>query len=184
MDDHQIIELYFARSETAIQETDQKYGKLCFGIAWNILFNREDAEECVNDTYLGVWNAIPPQRPYSFSAFISKITRNLSLKRLSYNTAIKRFHQTDLPFSELEATLPDNRFNPVIDDEGLGQIISDFLHSEKEESRNVFIRRYWFFDSVTDIAERYSFSESKVKSMLLRTRNRLRECLKKEGVYL
>ncbi len=182
MNDLQIIELYFARDEKAIKETDTKYGKLCFNVANNILNNSQDSEECVNDTYLNVWNTIPPTRPDHFKAFICKITRNLSLKKLEFKTALKRTPNALVTFDELEAILPDNRMNPDIDNEEIGKIISTFLQGESEDARNVFVRRYVYFDSVSNIAARYSFTESKVKNLLYHSRNRLRKCLKKEGI--
>ena len=182
MDDLMIIELYFSRNEQAIKETDIKYGKLCFSMANNILFNDEDSEECVNDTYLSVWNKIPPTRPNNFRAFICKIVRNLSMKKLEFNRALKRTQNVTVSYTELEEILPDTRTAPEWEYENLGKIISDFLQHEKEDARNVFIRKYYFFDSISDIAERYSFTESKVKNMLYHSRNKLRECLKKEGI--
>lgn len=182
MDDLMIIELYFARDEQAIKETDIKYGRLCFTLAINILGNDEDSEECVNDTYLSVWNKIPPTKPNNFMAFICKITRNLSIKRLDYNKAKKRTPESFVSFTELEEVLPDNNIMPEIKNAEIGKLISEFLKHEKPESRAVFIRKYWFFDSVSDIAARYSFTESKVKNMLYHSRNKLREFLKKEGI--
>lgn len=184
MDDLQIIELYFSRNETAIKETDKKYGRLCFNIAMKILSNGEDSEECVNDTYLGVWNKIPPTRPHNFRAFICKITRNLSLKRADYNHAMKRHSDLLVSFSELENVLPDYSIVSDIDNEGIGKAIGAFLLTEKEETRNVFVRKYFFFDSISEIAQRYSFSESKVKSMLQYTRERLKKYLEKEGIAI
>lgn len=184
MDDLIIIELYFARDEKAIRETDIKYGRLCFSIAINVLGNDEDSEECVNDTYLSVWNKIPPTRPNNFMAFICKITRNLSLKRLDYNKAMKRNPELIVSFTELEDVLPDNHIMPDIGNAEIGKLISNFLKHESPNVRAVFIRKYWFFDSISDIAKRYSFSESKVKNMLYHSRNRLREYLKKEGVEI
>lgn len=185
MDDLMIIELYFARNERAIKETDIKYGKLCFNVANNILSNDEDSEECVNDTYWSVWNAIPPTRPKNFVAFICRIVRNLSLKKLDFNFASKRSQNVMVSFSELEEILPDNRINPDYGYEEIGKLISNFLQQEKEDARNVFIRKYYFFDSIKDITERYSFTESKVKNMLYHTRNKLREYLKKkEGIEI
>ncbi|MGN0299220.1 MAG: RNA polymerase sigma factor [Lachnospiraceae bacterium] len=184
MNDLQIIELYFARDEQAIKETDIKYGKMCFHVANNFLSNDEDAKECVNDTYLSVWNKIPPTRPNNFKAFICKITRNLSLKKLELSNAKKRSANIIVSLSELEEILPDNRISPNIEDEEIGRLISDFLWNEKEEIRNVFLRKYWYFDSISDIAAQYSFSETKVKSMLFRTRNKLREYLRKEGIQI
>ena len=184
MDDLQIIELYFARDEQAIKATDDKYGRLCLCIAGNILSNREDSEECVNDTYLNVWNRIPPTRPDNFKAFICKITRNLSLKKLEAANARKRTGAAILSLEEIEETVPDSGVSPEIRDEELGKLISAFLRKQKDDARNVFLRKYWFFDPVSDIAKRYAFSESKVKSMLFHTRNKLRDYLKKEGIEL
>lgn len=184
MEDRQIIELYFERDEQAIRETDGKYGRLCRSIAQKLLESREDCEECINDTYWSVWKRVPPTRPENFKAFLCKITRNLSLKRFDYNRAAKRNSELCTSLSELEAVLPDERIREDVQEEEIGKAISDFLRAEPEKSRMVFLRRYWFFDSIAEIAERYSFSESKVKSMLFRTRNRLREYLEKEGIEL
>jgi len=184
MDDQQIIDLYFDRNEQAITETDVKYGKLCHSIAYNILSNREDTEECVNDTYIGVWNAIPPTRPNNFMAFVCRIARNLSLKRLEFLKREKRSADVILSLDELSAVLPDERYAPDVSDEDVGRLISQFLRTQKEDVRNVFIRKYYFFDSVKEIAERYSFTESKVKNMLFYTRNKLKDYLIKEGVEI
>lgn len=184
MDDLQIIELYFARDENAIKETAIKYGKLCFNVANNILSNDQDAEECVNDTYLNVWNMVPPTRPNYFKAFICKITRNLSLKKLECKMALKRTPNAIVSFEELESVLADNSMNPDIENEEIGKIISAFLRSESEESRNVFIRKYVYFDSISDIAVKYSFTDSKVKNLLYRSRKRLRDYLRKEGIQI
>ncbi len=184
MNDGNIIDLFFERNESAIRETEKKYGKLIFGISKNILGNTQDAEECTNDTYLGVWNAIPPARPISLMAFVAKVARNLSLKRLEYNRAEKRSAYELVSLSELEEILPDEEIPEDITEEELGKIISDFLMTEKEDARNVFMRKYWFFDSIEAISERYSFSESKVKSMLFHTRNRLKKYLKDRGIHV
>lgn len=184
MDDLMIIELYFERNEKAIRETDIKYGRLCFSVAINILGDCNDSEECVNDTYLNVWNKIPPTRPNNFMAFICKIARNLSLKRLDYNKAKKRMPELLVSLTELENILPYSSIMPDIESEKIGKLISEFLRHEKPDARAVFIRKYWFFDSIRDIAVRYSFSESKVKNMLYHSRNKLREYLKKEGIEI
>lgn len=184
MEDFQIIALYFARNELAIAETGRKYGRLCFNIAHNILYNNEDSEECVNDTYLNTWNTIPPKKPSNFMAFLCKITRNLSLKRLNYNTAQKRNPELLVSFDELEAVLPDEQIQEQVSDKEIGAAISRFLKTVSADSRNVFIRKYWFCDSIKTISERYSFSEGKVKSMLHRTRKGLKEYLEKEGISL
>ncbi len=182
MEDVQIIKLYFARDEKAIQETEHKYGRLCFRIAHNILYNIEDSEECVNDTYLGAWNTIPPKNPKNFMAFLCKITRNLSLKRLDYHMAQKRNPELLASFDELEAVLPDRQIEARVRDEDIGAAISRFLKTESADSRNVFLRKYWFCDSIKTISRQYSFSEGKVKSMLHRTRKRLKKYLEKEGI--
>ena len=184
MDDLHIIELYFARDERAIRETDVKYGKLCHRIAYNILNNHEDSEECVNDTYVGVWNAVPPTRPNNFMSFVCKITRNLSLKRLEFMKREKRSAEVLVSLDELAAILPDERYAPDVSDEDVGKLISAFLRNQKEDVRNVFIRKYYFFDSIRDIAERFGFTESKVKNMLFYTRNKLKDHLIQEGVEL
>ncbi len=184
MDDLQIIELYFERNENAIKETDSKYGKLCLNIAYNILKSEEDSKECVNDTYLGVWNAIPPTRPVNFMSFVCKIARNLSLKRLTFLKREKRSADVILSLSELSEVLPDERYAPGVSNEEVGKLISVFLRTQSEEARNVFIRKYFFFDSVAEIGESFGLSESKVKNILFRTRNKLREFLLKEGVEI
>ena len=184
MDDLKIVELYFERDEQAIKETDAKYGKLCYRIAYNILNNLEDSEECVSDTYVGVWNAIPPTRPGNFKAFVCKIARNLSLKRLEFMMREKRSADMLLSLDELAEVLPDERYAPDISDEDIGKLISSFLRKQKEDVRSVFIRKYFFFDSIGEIAERFGFTESKVKNMLFYTRNKLRDYLMKEGVEI
>jgi len=184
MDDQKIVELYFFRSEQAIKETDIKYGKLCRSIAYNILQNDEDAEECVDDTYIGVWNTIPPKKPDNFMAFICKIARNLALKRLESETRQKRSQATVISISELEEILPDESIAADVSNEEIGKLISNFLRKEKADIRKVFIRKYYFFDSVSEIAERYGFTESKVKNMLYHTRNKLKEYLIKEGIEI
>ena len=181
MDDESIIELYFGRDEQAIRETAAKYGGLCFRVANNILGCREDAEESVNDAYLAVWNAIPPAKPDSLRAFICKVVRNRALKRLEYNTAKKRLSGALVPFAELEEMITDGSPPPDVSAEELGKLIGIFLNTQSADARCVFVRRYWCFDKVSDIAKRYSFGESKVKTLLSRTRKRLKEFLIKEG---
>ena len=184
MNNHRIIELYFARDEEAIKQTDIKYGKLCHSVAYNILNNNEDSEECVNDTYIGVWNAIPPTRPNNFMAFVCKITRNLSLKRLEAMSRQKRSQAILISLDELAEVLSDESIANGVSDEDIGKLISDFLRNEKSEIRDVFIRKYYFFDSIGDIARRYDFTESKVKNMLHHTRTKLKDFLIKEGIEI
>ncbi len=182
IDDRNIIGLYFARDERAIRETAEKYGRLCHRIAYHILNNQQDAEECVNDTYMGVWNAIPPAEPDSLMSFVCGIARNLSLKRLEFLHRQKRSVEVLLPLDELADVLPDERYAPDADGAEVGRLISRFLRAQKEDVRNVFIRRYYFFDSVAAIAKRYGFTESKVKNMLFHTRNKLKKVLIQEGI--
>jgi RNA polymerase sigma-70 factor (ECF subfamily) len=173
--------MYWARDEQAIAQTKMKYGAMLRALAYHILHNREDSEECENDTYLGAWNAIPPARPQNLTAFVAKIARNLSLKRLEYLTRDKRSANMTVSFCELEEILPDSVAESV-GDERLGALMSEFLRTQKSEVRQVFVRKYYFFDTVEDIAKRYSFSESKVKSILYHTRKRLKEYLSREGI--
>ena len=184
MNDLSIIELYFARDEEAIKQTDIKYGKLCHSVAYNILNNNGDSEECVNDTYIGVWDAIPPSKPNNFMAFVCKITRNLSLKRLEAMSRQKRSQATIVSLDELAEVLPDGSIADGVSDEEIGKLISDFLRNKKSEIRDVFIRKYYFFDSIGDIARRYDFTESKVKNMLHHTRTKLKDFLIKEGIEI
>ncbi|MBQ3195400.1 MAG: sigma-70 family RNA polymerase sigma factor [Clostridia bacterium] len=184
MDDTRIIELYFKRDEQAIKETELKYGRLCYSISYNILNNREDAEECVNDTYIGAWNAIPPAKPNNFTAFVCRIARNLALKRLEFLGRDKRSQNMTVSLEELAEVLPDERYAPDTSDKAVGKLISKFLGKQKEYVRNIFVRRYYFFDTVAEIAQRYSFTESKVKNILFFTRKKLKDYLIKEGVEI
>jgi RNA polymerase sigma-70 factor (ECF subfamily) len=175
MDDAKIIELFFDRSEDAIAETAKKYGRLCQYIALNILSNNEDSEECVNDTYLGVWNAIPPQRPNIFSAFIGKITRNLALKKYEYISAEKRNPDVTCSLTELEDCVSGRDYiENELENAHIEKAISDFLWLQGEEKRTVFIRRYWYFEPIESISGRCGFSKSKVTSMLYHTRQKLK----------
>jgi len=182
MEDPGIIALFFRRDERAVAETEEKYGRLCHSIAYRVLQSREDAEECVNDTWAALWNAIPPARPQNLAAFACRITRNLALKKLSYLKREKRSPDVLLSLEELEGVLPDERTAPALQEERVGELISRFLHTQKEEARLVFLRRYYFFDSIEEIAHRFGFTESKVKSMLFYTRRKLKKYLIKEGI--
>ena len=184
MEDSKIVQLYWQRDEQAVRETQAAYGRLCYGIAYNILNSHEDAEECVNDAYVAVWNAIPPAKPDCFMAFLCKIVRNCSLKRLAYLTRQKRSAALTESFEELAEVLSQERVATDEDEKEIGKLISCFLRTQKQEVRLVFVRKYFFFDSIEAIAKRCSFSESKVKNMLFRSRKRLREYLKKEGVLI
>ena len=184
MDDNMIINLYWERSETAISETANKYGGYCTQIAMNILKNREDSEECVNDTYFKTWNSIPTQRPNILMSFLGRITRNLSLDKYKKRSAQKRGgNEFDLLLSELENCVPSNSNVEAEYEAGAtAKIIDSFLYSIDQENRIVFTRRYWYADSIESIANRLGISESKVKSILFRTRNKLKSYLEKEGV--
>lgn len=186
MDDNAIIDLYWERSESAISQTATKYGKYCNTIAMNILRNSEDADECVSDTYLKVWNAIPPERPSSLSAFLGKITRNLSLNKYKEQRTQKRGgDEVTLILDELEDCIPSSRsVESEMESRTIAEAINTFLISIESESRIVFVRRYWYADSVGSISSRFQMSESKVKSMLYRTRNKLRLYLEKEGITI
>lgn len=183
MEDSGIIELFWTRNEEAIRETSAKYGKLCFHIAHNILESREDCEECVNDTYLGVWNAIPVQRPNRFSVFISRITRNLALKKCAYNTAAKRNAAAATPLEELEDCVSGRDFvENEAENRRIERVINAFLDKLEPEKRDIFLCRYWYFEPIDSICARTGFSQSKVKSMLFHTRKKLRAYLEREGV--
>lgn len=185
MNDEQIIDLFFKRSEQAIVELDDKYGRVCHSVSYNILGNVQDAEECVNDAYLGTWNAIPPAKPNPLLAFVCKIVRNISLKRYEQNTAKKRNSYYDLAIEELEDCLADSRTIEVeIEERELIRYIEKFLDSLSKENRVIFLRRYWFSDSYADIAMRVNLSEKNISVRLTRIREKLREYLLKNGVLL
>lgn len=185
MEDEKIIELYWERKEDAIAETAAKYGRLLFRIAGNLLRSREDREECVNDTYLGLWNAIPSQRPSPLSVFAGRITRNLALKKYEYLSAEKRKPEAVCSLEELgDCVSGQASVESEAEGRRIGQCISDFLWKLEEEKRTVFLCRYWYFDSVESIARRTGYSQSKIKSMLFHTRKKLRDYLESEGIEL
>ena len=191
MEDKQIVDLYWERNERAIAESDAKYGAFCARIAMNILDNAQDAEECVNDTYLRAWNAIPPDRPVKLGAFLGKITRNLSLDRYKAKKTAKRGNSLFLvSLDELSECVPDGStgFGSGFDEETearrIGDCINRFLRRQSGEARDVFICRYFYSDSIGEIARRFGLSESKVKSMLHRARGKLKKFLESEGIRL
>lgn len=186
MEDQQILQLYNERSEAAIAETAAKYGKYCHTIAYNILYNEEDAEECVNDTYLKAWNVIPPQIPEKLSAFLGKITRNLAITKYRYNSSKKRGNgQVALALEELAECIPAaNTTEQAISDKLFVEELNTFLESLSAEKRKIFMQRYWYLRPVAEIAEEFAISESKVKMILLRTRNKLKQALEKEGIMV
>ncbi len=182
MEDNQIIQLFFDRDESALKETEMKYGRLCYKIAYDALNDADDAWECANDTYLTLWNAIPPAKPDNFAAYLCKIARNHSLKKLEYRSAKKRSAPPLVSLSELEETLPDASYRFEVEESELGKLINEFLHKQKKAVRRVFVRRYYFHEGLAEIAERYGFTQSKVKSMLFHTRNKLKKFLSEKGV--
>lgn len=186
MDDVRIIELYWQRDKQAITETQTKYSKYLYSIAHNILKNKEDAEECENDTYLAAWNTIPPQKPQWLSAFLGKITRNLSLKKFRLTQAKKRGGKsTTLPIDELYDCIAESRaFEYERKAQELASVLNTFLKSLDKEQRRIFVCRYWYCDSISDIAKQFGYSQSKVKMALLRTRQKLLEFLNKEEIYI
>ena len=185
MNDASIISLYWERSENAIKETDIKYGKLCNHLANNILNNVCDAEECVNDSYLTVWNSIPDERPNNFSAFLCRIVKNLSFKKLEHISAQKRKPEMLVSLNELQDCLSSSTDTEIsYDTAELGKIISRFLREQSETNRNIFVRRYWYYESVKDIAADYGFKEKKVSNILFETRKKLKRFLELEGYNL
>ena len=185
MDDIKIIDLFFARSELAIEALDGKYGAICHNLSRSILKDQQDAEECVNDAYLGVWNAIPPHRPNPLSVFVCKIVRNISIMRYRANTALKRNSNYDSTMEELEDCLASSALvEDSLEEKELISIIEDFLRGLSQENRVIFLRRYWYGESLEAIAAGLGCSGGKVKSSLFRTRGKLKAYLEEEGVAL
>lgn len=186
VNDSAIIDLYWARKEQALEETDLKYGGFCRTIAYNILHSREDSEECVNDTWMRAWNTMPPQRPSVLQSFLGKITRNLSLDRYKASRADKRGGgQMPLALEELGDCIPaSNSVEEALELEELTRLVDRFLRDLPEKECCIFLRRYWYVDSTKEIAKRYEMAEGSVKSTLYRVRQKLRACLEKEGVVL
>ena len=182
MEDQRIVELYWQRSEQALRETQSKYANYCYAIAYNILGNREDSEESVNDTYLDAWNSMPPHRPTILSTFLGKITRRISIDKLRARNAEKRGGSNlTLALEELEECLSTrDDLQKDLEIQILSDAINRFLEALSDTERRVFLCRYWYVDSVESIAEQFGFSQSKVKSMLLRTREKLKKQLQKE----
>ena len=185
MDDAKIIALYEARDEAAIAETQKKYDGYCHYIAERILPSREDAEECVNDAYHKAWNTIPPQKPESLASYIGMLTRQLSLNRYKLNHRQKRGEGTlPLILDELAECVGDNGDMPTADDLALRDALDRFLRELPQRDRMVFLRRYWYADAVKRIATDYDMREGYVNVLLYRTRNKLKEFLEKEEIYL
>ena len=185
MEDQEIIELFYARSEQAITQLQNKYGRRCLQVAGNILNNQLDAEECVNDAYLAAWNTIPPQKPDPLLTYICHIVRNLSIKKYHANNALKRNSHYDIALDELEECV---KTKETVEDQiavkELAEAINQFLGTLSRENRIMFVRRYWFSDSVADIAKMFKMSSRNVSLRLLRVRKGLKKYLEKEGMWL
>ena len=189
MEDKEIIALYFDRDERAIRETADKYGDFCEGVAMGILGNRQDAEECVSDTYLRVWNSIPPNRPRSLKAYLARIVRNLSIDRIKANRALKRSHELEMALEELGDCIPadmDGRPYGSADalTEALPTLLNSFLYTLAEEEWQLFCGRYWHNRSVKDLARSHGLTPKAVTMRLSRTREKLRKYIEERGYTL
>ena len=185
MDDNKIIELFFMRSESAIAALAEKYGRQCHLVAANILNNEQDAEECVNDAYLGAWNTIPPQRPDPLRTYVLRLVRNISIKRYHYNKAQRRNSKYDVAFEELAACIPGDRSaEEEYDAALLTQHLNAFLTTLDDDSRVMFVRRYWYSESVGEIAARFGVRPHYVTVRLARLRAKLKAYLQKGGIAI
>lgn len=186
MKDEEIIELYWNRNESAILETSKQYERYCYSIAYNILYCKEDSDECVNDTWLKAWNVIPPQRPNKLSLFLGRITRNMSLDKYKARKAQKRGGgEIMLVLEELDECIPSiNNVEQAVIEEDLDRIINRFLHTLPERECNIFLARYWHSKPIAEIAKDFSMKENNVKANLYRNRVKLKTYLLKEGVAL
>ena len=179
--DEEIVNLYFDRSEEAIAACQVKYGKSCHTVAYNILRSDEDAEECVNDTWLRAWNSIPPERPTRLGAWLSTVTRRLALTRYEKKTAAKRYGGMETSLEELSECVTAGSLT-IADEVALSEAINGFLASLPTRTRMIFMRKYWYMDSIADIAKALGMGESAVKVTLHRTREKFRKHLAKEGI--
>lgn len=185
MGDEEIIDLFFARSEQAIRELDGKYGNIFYKTSFQILKNQSDAAECVNDAYLGTWNAIPPARPNSLSAFVCQIVRNISIKRYYKKTAMKRNSTYDVAMEEIDACLASaSTVEDEVETKELARMIENFLDTLSSENRVIFLQRYWFADSYSEIAKTVGISEKSVSVRLARIRKKLRAYLTEREVLV
>lgn len=184
MEDEKILTLFFARDEDAVRYTQQAYGLRLLALADNILRNRQDAEESVNDTYMKAWDTIPPKKPEHFFGYLAKICRNFALDKLDWRNAEKRKATTVALTQEMESCIPDRAGCRELERKELGMVLDAFLRSLSRENRMVFLRRYWYVDTIAEIAQRYGISESAVQMRLRRTREKLCKYLEKEGIGL
>ena len=185
IDDEKIIEMFFERSEQGIRELDNKYGKVCHNLSYNIVNSRQDAEECVNDAYLGVWNTIPPTRPNPLLSYIAKIVRNISLKSYWRKEADKRSGQYTIALQEIEGCIAAPKtVEDEIEARELARIIENFLDTLTVENRVIFMRRYWFAESYKDIAEFVGLTEKNISVRLTRIREKMKKYLIERGVFV
>ncbi len=185
LNDSKIIELFYARSEQAIIELSQKYGAICTKVAGNILNDRRDTEECVNDAYLGVWNTVPPQKPDPLPSYLCRIVRNLAIKKYHTNTAAKRNSMYDVALDELENCFPaSNAVEDTFQAVETARMIDAFLETLDKKRRILFVRRYWYSDSITDIAHLFQISNHAVSVRLARIRAKLKKYLIEKGVSI
>ncbi len=182
MKDSEIIELLIRRDELAIAEMKNKYEKICFHIAGKILSQHEDIEECISEAYYKVWDSVPPKEISDLKLYLCRLVKNSAVNRLGYNTALKRRPEFSISLDELAECIPSTvDIENCVDSSILGAAVSRFLRTEKEKSRRIFIRRYWYCDSVSEIAQMFNISEKNASVLLFRTRKRLKEFLRKEG---
>lgn len=182
MKDDEIIALYFRRDEDAIRQTELAYGGKLYNLSYRLLWNREDAEESVSDTYMKAWENIPPTKPTFFYAYLAKICRFLAMGKLDWNNAAKRKAEVVALSDEMENCIPDLSREMQIQSQELGALLNEFLGTLSPENRQIFMRRYWYAESISEIAQRFHLGESNVKTKLMRTRNALRTFLEKEGI--
>ncbi len=182
MEDSKILELFFARDEEAIRQTQKTYGGRLHHLAEGIVKDKQDAEESVSDTYLKAWETIPPQKPTYYFAYLAKLCRHFALGRLDWNNAKKRKAEVVSLTQEMEGCIPDSRREVELSGKELGQLLDRFLRQQRPENRMIFLRRYWYVDTVGEIARRYGISESAVSMRLNRTKQKLKVFLEQEGV--
>lgn len=184
MEDTCIMELFFARNEDAIRETDLSYGRKLYVLANKIIQCHEEAQECVNNTYWKAWENIPPRRPTYFFAYLARICRNFALNRVDWRTALKQKANAVRISEEMAGAIPAGRQGMELESHEIGRLLNRFMESISQENRLIFLRRYWYMDTVPEIAERCQLSERKVRVRLQRTRGRLHTFLEGEGIYL
>ena len=185
MRDDEIVKLFWERNERALTESKDLYAQYCLYIAGNVLHDRQDSEECLNDVLLAAWKSIPPERPSNLKTYLGKLTRETAIDRLRIKYAGKRIPDEMMTsFEELEEVIGDSDVETSIQVEELSHLISVFLRTVREEDRNMFLRRYWYYDSIKEIEDMYGYGKSKVRMMLKRTRDKLAQYLKKEGYLI